>query len=191
MRSGIICLVLAGLAGLMPAQRLDLSSLDKLKDKAKESANIELGKEQLGMASGLIPGGKQDTESMRGFLSGLNGVYVRSFEFEKAGEYSTADLDPIRKQLQSKAWSRIVEVQEKDELVEVYVYNAGKPDQAMTVFAAEDKELVVVNILGVTDLSKLGALGGLVKIPQIQSNFGRGSSKPKPPAAGAGKKQEE
>ena len=54
-----------------------------------------------------------------------------------------------------EAWAKVADVKERKETVEVYVHNAGKPDQGMLVIAAEEKELAVVNILGVADLANL------------------------------------
>ena len=103
---------------------------------------------------------------------------MKSFEFEKEGQYSESDLKALRSQLRSPEWSSVVDIREKTESVTVYMkIDGGAKAQGMVVIAAEPKELTVVQIVGSIDPSTLGALGGQFGIPKL--DFGA-NPKPKP-----------
>jgi hypothetical protein len=99
----------------------------------------------------------------------LSGVYVKSFQFDSEGVYSDADIDAIRRQLKLPAWTRLINIDSKREreLAEVYVWRQGEQTGGLAILVAEPRELTVVNIVGRIDLSKLGALQGLMGIPRI------------------------
>ena len=165
MRTAAVILMCGGCA---LAQKVDLSPLDKLRDKAEESANVDLDKDKLSFASSMLSSSKHEQKVAKDFMSSLVGVYVRHYEFSSRGVYSSADLDAIRKQVKSAPWSRIVDVKDKDESVEVYVHNPGKPDQGMLIIAAEADELSVVNIVGTSDFSKLGiAMPNIINLDKL------------------------
>jgi hypothetical protein len=96
---------------------------------------------------------------------------VKSFEFDKEGEYSQADLDAIRSQLTSSSWSRMVGVISKreGEISEIYMMteSGGKKILGLAILAAEPKELTVVNIVGPIDIEKLSSLEGKMGIPKM------------------------
>jgi hypothetical protein len=140
------------------AQQLDLSSLDRLAEKASESSNVNLDAEKLQLASKLLSenkGGKT-----RELVSGMKAIFVRTFEFAQSGAYAMTDLEPIRNQLRAPGWSKVVEVKDGDEAAEIYFFQKGSEFGGLAVIAAEPRELAVVNIVGPVDLSMLGRLGG-------------------------------
>jgi hypothetical protein len=106
---------------------------------------------------------------MKEVISGLTGVYVKSFEFDREGVYSDADVESIRRQLKTPGWTRVVNIDSKRdrEQVEMYVWRQGEQSGGLAILAAEPKELTVVNIVGRVDLTKLGALQGLMGIPKL------------------------
>jgi len=145
--------------------RLRLDGLSRLADKAKEAVDVNLDEAMLKQASAM--GGKQPNEKAMEVLQELKGVYVKSFEFSAPGAYTDADVEAIRSQLKSPAWSRIVSVREKGELTEVYTFNDGKGGGGLAIIAAEEQELTVVNLIGRVNLAQLGALGGQLGIPSL------------------------
>jgi len=184
MRTLILCALVLNLE----AQQVDLSSLDKLATKAKESSNVTLDAEKLKMVSGFLSDTDGKQKKAQELISGLKGVFVRTFEFEKPGAWTPADLDPVRKQLRAPGWSRVIEVKEQGESTEVYMYKAGQ-ETALAVIAAEKTELTVVNLVGPLDLKTLGQLGGSFGIPNIQSAFGGSDGKAStPPRTSTGAK---
>ena len=160
-------------------QRLDLSTLDKLAARAKQSALVTLDEDKLRLAAGFLSPDDPKQEKAKSLISGLKGVYVRTFEFGKKGEYSMADIDPIRAQLRGPGWSQIVSVQ-GEETAEVYLHSTGKEVGGLAVIAGEAEELAVVNIVGPINISDLTKLGGSFGIPNIESKIGGGGG-PKPP----------
>lgn len=152
------------------AQQLDLSSLDKLEAVAKESSTVNLDEARLKAGRDLLSDNKVEADAKK-IANSLKGVFVRSFEFDKKGAYTQADLDPVRKQLKSKGWANIITHRETDELNEVWTFNSSDGAiQAMAVIAAEERELTVVNIVGPLDASALSGLGNLGRLGEILGN---------------------
>ena len=169
------------LAASASAQRVDLSALDKLAERAKESAVVTLDEDKLRMASGFLSS-EGDQAKAKTLIGNLKGVYVRTFEFDKKGAYDLKDLEPIRAQVKGAGWSQIVSVKGREENVEVYIHSAGGTVAGLTFLAAEADELAVVNIVGPINLNDLTKLGGTFGIPKMSSGFGPKPSTP-PPAA--------
>jgi len=162
--------VLVAAALVLPAAaqnaRIQIHSLEKLAAQATEVVDVTLEGPVLKMAAKFMG---SDPEA-RQLVQGLTGVFVRSFEFDKPGAYTRADVEGIRAQLQGPGWARIVSVRDKKALDQVEVYimadAAGNP-QGLVVLAAEAKELTVVNIVGSIDLDRLSALEGKLGIPKV------------------------
>jgi len=69
-------------------------------------------------------------------ISGLKGIYVKSFEFEKENEYSQADVETVRAQLRNPAWTKILNVISKREgSIEIYVMTNGAQVSGLAVLA--------------------------------------------------------
>jgi len=163
----LITLIAAGATLQLPAQLLQLriTGLDGLASKAKESAEITLDSNLLQMAGGfLASAGKdsKDADSLKTLLSGLKAITVRSFKFGEPGQYRMEDLEPIRAQLRTPGWNRIISSQSKEETSEIYTRMDQGKVVGFVIIAAQPKELTVVAIEGtidLNDLSKLKALG--------------------------------
>ena len=102
-------------------------------------------------------------------IDGLEGIYVRVFEFASPGVYTAADVESIRSQLSGPNWVSFVDITDrvKGENVAVYAYQEGGKTGGLAVLTAEPKELVVVNIVGAIDFAKLHKLGGQMGIPDM------------------------
>jgi len=158
--------VLVGAAGY--GQALDLKNLDKLAEKASDKVVISLDGSVLKMAAKFLSDADDpDSAKIKKLVSGLKGIYVKTFEFEKEGEYSPSDISAIRKQLES-GWSRIVDVQSKKdgENAEIYL-KTGAADGGLAIVCAGAKQLTIVNIVGKIDLDELSELGGNLGVPKI------------------------
>jgi hypothetical protein len=144
-------------------------SLDRLAAKASNTVDLSLNGATLQFAAKFLDGKDKDQAQVKKLLGGLEGVYVKTFEFSKAGEWTEADLDSIRKQLQPPQWSRIVGVKssQSGERSEIYVRNDDKKISGVAIIAAEAKELTIVNIAGSIDLDSLAQLGGHMGIPKV------------------------
>ncbi|MHB8733667.1 MAG: DUF4252 domain-containing protein [Terriglobales bacterium] len=155
-----------------PGARLILN-LDHLASKATETTDVTLDGSLLKMAGRFLSKDKPDQASVKDLVGNLKGVYVRSYEFDKDGQYTDADIAPIRAQLKNAAWSRIVGVESKRdrETSEIYVQTAGNQADgqivALAIISAEPRELTVVNIVGPMNLDQLSELGGHMGIPRV------------------------
>ncbi len=169
--------------------KLQISGLEKLASKAAEVVDVTLDGPMLKLASKFIAADEDpDADKTLELIKDLKGIYVKSFEFDKEGEYSLQDVETIRRQLQAPEWARIVGVRSKreHENTEIYLMSAGseKAVQGLVIIDAEPKELTVVNIVGPIDLDKLSALEGHMGVPRL------GMEKDKSPTRPAGSHDE-
>lgn len=170
------------LAAVASGQKLDLSTLDKLASKAKESSIVTLGPDQLKVAGDFLSKDNEKEQKTKDLVSTLRGVYVRSFEFAKPGAFTQADLEPIRKQLSSPGWSKIIEHKEEGETAEIYYFKSST-EGGMAIINTETEEVTVVNIVGPVDFSTLGNLGNIMGVvPKMQMEGGKVTA-PRPPSA--------
>jgi hypothetical protein len=147
------------------------AAFDKLAAKAENSTEVTLDSNMLQLAGKFLSDKDADEANAKKLVGGLKGIYVRSFEFEKEGEYSAADVDALRTQLQPPDWSRVIGVTSKKggEITEVYFKNSnGSQIGGLVVIDAEPKELTVVNISGAISPDDLANLGGQFGIPKIE-----------------------
>ena len=72
-------------------------------------------------------------------ITGIDGIYVRSFEFKKEGAYSPSDLDQVRNQLKAPEWSRIFGIKNSDEgeNIEVWVRNSGGKVAGIAILSSD------------------------------------------------------
>jgi len=177
MKLAAVMLLLCGgaaIAAHAQGARLQLDQLDVMANKASETVDVKLD-EHLMLTTAKIFSEKDDAE-IREILKGLKGIYVKSFEFEKEGQYSPADVESVMSQLRGGAWSKIVGVMSKKDgdNVEVYLMMQGDEIQGLAVVSAEPKEFTVVNIVGPVNLQKLSKLEGQFGVPDL------GLDQPKP-----------
>ena len=158
--------------------RLRLDGLERLAPKATETVNIEVDGILIKVVSKILSDDDPDERTVKEIITGLRGVYVRSYEFGKAGEYTDADIAPIREQLRPPAWTRVIDVKSRDEddNAEVYVATEAGRVQGLTLLVAESKEVTVINIVGDIDLEKLKKLEGKLGIPRIHIHHRRRNS---------------
>lgn len=166
--------------GPLAAQDVKLpASLDHLAAKAADVVDVTLDGKMLEFAGRFLSSKDPDEAKAKTLLAGLKGIYVKSFEFDKEGEYSPADLEAIRKQLRTPEWSRIVGVVRRrdGENAEIYIRTVeGDKIGGLVILAAEPKELTVVSIVGHINLDDLSDLGGHFGVPEI--DVSRGAKKP-------------
>ena len=156
--------------------RIQTASLDHLAAKASQSVDVHVDERLMRMAAKVFSDQDADERKIKKLVEGLKGIYVRSFEFDAAGQYTAADLEPIRTQLRGPGWTRMVNVSsKKDGNLEVYLLFAGEQVNGMAVLHSDAKELTVVNIVGPVDLDKLAQLEGQFGVPEL----GIESQKPK------------
>lgn len=157
---------LAAAISALAQQNFDFKSLDKLGANATESTNITLEGDTLKLATSFLGDEKSPFRN-------LTGVYVRSFEFAKPGQYKEADLAPLRAYLKTLQWTKIVDVKETEQTSEIYLQPLPNNKLGgLAIVNAEPKELTVVFISGVLNVSDIGKLGGNLGIPDIRYEHG-------------------
>lgn len=152
------------------AQELKMPvDLDKLAAKASETTEVTLNQHSLQLAAKFM--NDEDDVEARELVKKLKGIYVRSFEFDKEGEYSQADVESIRAQLKPPMWEKIVGVHSKrdGENAEIY-FKADNNNQlgGLVIIAADPRELTIVHIDGPLDPSDLDKLGGDFGVPKVE-----------------------
>lgn len=149
--------------------RLQLDSLDKLEPKAAESVNVTLDGSILRLAVAFLDDKDPEERAVKELVLGLKAIYVKVYHFDKEGAYFAADVDAVRQQLRSPAWTRMVGVKsnKEGENMEVYTAMSGSQMGGLTVLTTGDKQLGVIQIIGTMDLEKLIKLSGKLGIPEI------------------------
>jgi hypothetical protein len=156
--------------GLVQAQDIKLpADVEKLSAKAKETVEVTMDGPMLRWASKFLSAEDPEEAKCAKLAANLKGIYVRSFEFDKEGEYSSADVEALRSQLHSPAWSRVVGVRsERDgDNVDIFFKMEDEKMAGIVIIAAEAKELTFVNIVGPLEVDQLADLGGEFGIPKL------------------------
>ena len=153
-------------SAMVCGQSVKLDALDKLADKASETVTVSLDGNLLRLASRFLSSDDPDQAQVKKLVASLRGVYVRNFEFEKAGEYQASDLEPIRSQLRDPKWKKIVEVRGRDNAEVLLRQENEHVISGLAVIVAEPKELTVVYIDGPIDMDGLSKLAGNFGIPE-------------------------
>ena len=148
--------------------RLEMGQLDRLGAKASETVDVNIDERMMQLAAKFLSSKDPGEVKIKEVVTGLKGIYVKVFEFEREGEYTAADVASIRSQLTSPGWTRLLNVISKKEGgIEVYLMSNATQIGGLVVLASDPKELVVVNILGPVDLEKLSQLEGQFGIPEL------------------------
>lgn len=159
-------------------------NLDKLADRATETVDVTLDASMLQLASKFLSSEDADEAKAKRIVGKLRGVFVRSFQFDKDGQYSMADVEALRAQLKSPQWIRIVGVRStKGENSEVYLQRGGDLQhggdriEGLFVIAAEPRELTIVHIDGSISPEEFMELEGHMGIPRVGKSKTKGTSK--------------
>lgn len=156
-------------AGLLGGQQLKLN-LDHLAAQASDSVDISLNNSTLQFAARFLDGKDPDEAKVKKLIAGIDGIYIRSFEFKKDGAWSQADLEGVRGQLKTPDWSRIVgfKSSEEGETAEVYVHIENKKTTGLAIVVTNPRQFTVVNLSGTIDLDSLADLSGHFGMPKLE-----------------------
>ncbi len=161
--------LLLAAAGALAAQQFKLD-FDRLAARASNSVDISLNRGTLQLAARFLDGSDPDEAKVKKLVASLDGIYIRSFEFKREGEWSAADLEAVRARLKEPEWSRIVgyKATEDGETAEVYLRTENQKVTGVAILAAGPKEFTVVNIVGPVDLDTLSELSGHFGVPALE-----------------------
>lgn len=171
-------------AAPQPGPRMTLGGLERLQSLADETVDVSLDTSLLSLAARFMNDNDADEAAAKAMVSGLKGVYVRSYEFKDDGAFGAADVDRIRQQLAGPGWSRMAGVRSKKEgaAVDVYLWLDGAKIGGLGILATEPRRFTVVNIVGAIDLDQLRKLEGF-GMPRLDLEKEKAQDdKPKPKA---------
>ena len=137
--------------------QLLLPDFASLSDKASEVVNVTLDQRLLSMGCRFLNVEDPDQAEFKKVCTGLRGIFVRHFTFDKDFAYPKADIDSVRRQLNGPGWSQMVNVRSNKEKanVDVYVLIEGDKAQGLSIIASQPREFTIVNIVGSIDLEQL------------------------------------
>ncbi|MHB8303380.1 MAG: DUF4252 domain-containing protein [Acidobacteriaceae bacterium] len=150
----------------------------KLAARATHVNEITLNKNMLAFASQFLSPKQKDDVQAQHLIQKLNGIYVREYDFDQAGQYSADDLQSIRRQFSGPQWSPMVRErsQKGDGDTDVYVQMDKGTIQGMFVLDAQPRELDCIYISGPIRPSDLRQLSGNFGIPNLPAGTGAGST---------------
>ncbi len=161
---------------LAAAQEPTAPSIDweKLARNATSRVEVTIDGPLLQSVAGFVAGDKQDAADLKRILSGLRGVYVHSYEFDRDNAYSPQDVEAARAVLTHGHWARIVQSFNRDdnEHTEIYLKQLARSTDTPGLFivAAGARELTVVHIAGELRPEDAGKLSGVLGIPDLGSS---------------------
>ncbi len=168
MRRACRLALLGSLCSGLWAQQFKLN-LDHLAGKAANVVDISLNGPMLQFAAKFLDNKDPDQATVKKLINGLEGIYVKSYEFKNTGAWSPADLDAVRNQLKGPDWMKMLGYtsSEDGETADIYIRTEDKKINGIAVLVSAPKELTVVNIAGSVDLESLSTLGGHFGVPKL------------------------
>ncbi len=170
-------LLLLLLAGSLPSRdvwaapegMLQLPSFEALARKATQTVSVTLDSNLLGLAAGFLDSSQPEDAAVREIITGLKGIYVRSYTFAQDFPYPRAEVDTIRKQLSAPGWQQLVSVRggQPQADVDIYILADHAKANGLVIIASQPREFTVVNIVGSIDLQKLHHLEGKFGVPKL------------------------
>jgi hypothetical protein len=198
MKNRTLTLAIAAAVLVVPAlaqtaQLPEPSPVEKaIAERASDVTEVTLGKNMLAFAAKIMNGKDSDEAETRHLIEGLDGIYVREYEFDKDGQFSADEVEQLRKYFETSEWSPIVKERQRKtgESTDVMVKLVNGESHGMFILDVEPRELTIVLILGpvhMDDLSKLKGIGGLDALGDIAKDVdGKDKDKTKD-KKGAGK----
>jgi hypothetical protein len=140
--------------------------------RASNVTEVTLGKNLLGFAAKVMNG--KDEAGTRQLIEGLDGIYVREYDFDKEGQFSADDVEQLRKYFETSEWSPIVHERDRknNESTDVMVKLVNGESKGLFILEVEPKELNIVLILGPIRTDELGALNGVAGLGGVLGPLG-------------------
>ena len=149
---------------------------DRFSHGAKSSTEVNLDRKMLAMAAKFAGSDSDDKEEKDDakLVNKLEFVIVRSYEYEKPGQYNLADVEEFQRRLESGGWSHIVKTRGATDNTDICV----KTDEngalsELVVIAAEPTELTFVHLKGHMSMDELTKAGAKYGVPQTGADDDR------------------
>lgn len=106
---------------------------------------INLGGTMLNFVGMMSSSESPETSEM---ISKLKGIRVQIYSLEENADVARSQFSDTKSSLKSSGWEPIVQVNEDDEQVLVYMKAVDGNMEGMTVMVVDDEEAVFVNVIG-------------------------------------------
>ena len=106
---------------------------------------INLGGTMLNFVGMMSASDSPETSEM---ISKLKGIRVQIYSIEENADAAMSQFGDTKSQLRSSGWEPIVQVNEDDEQVLVYMKAVDGNMEGMTVMVVDQEEAVFVNVIG-------------------------------------------
>jgi len=155
--TGVLCLLVS-----MPvlAQEDELRDLEGFIDFGDLSAtygepkiSINIGGMLLQFVGMMSEEGNPETSEI---MSQLKGVRVFGYPIAEDPGVAREKFSEVKNTLKSKGWEPVVQVNEEDEQVLIYMKMNGASMEGMTVMTVDEEEVMFINIIGKLDPRQLG-----------------------------------
>lgn len=114
---------------------------------------INLGGTMLNFVSMMSASESPETADM---ISKLKGVRVQIFSTDSNTDASKAQFTKVKGNLKSAGWEPIVQINEDDEQVLIYMKMQDGNMEGITVMVIDDEEAVFINVIGQLNPAELG-----------------------------------
>lgn len=155
--TGVLCALVS-----MPvlAQEDELRDLEGFIDFGDLSAtygepkiSINIGGMLLQFVGMMSEEGNPETSEI---MSQLKGVRVFGYPIAEDPGVAREKFSEVKNTLKSKGWEPVVQVNEEDEQVLIYMKMNGASMEGMTVMTVDEEEVMFINIIGKLDPKQLG-----------------------------------
>ena len=155
--TGLFCTLLA-----LPAmaQEDELKDLPGYVDFGDLSATygepkitINLGGTMLNFVGMMSASENPETSEL---ISKLKGIRVQMYATDENAGAAKEQFNKVKGNLKSSGWEPIVQVNEDDEQVQIFMKMDGENMEGLTVMVVDDEEAVFVNIIGQLNPAELG-----------------------------------
>jgi hypothetical protein len=171
MRAAVLTLLMVlALSPLAHAQDVTIpANIERLAAKASDTVDITIDGALLQLAAKFLSSDR-DGEGIARLIAKIKGIYVRSYEFDRSGEFTDSDLESLRSQMKTPQWSRMASVRSprQGENIDVYFKTENNVIASLALIAAQPRQLTVVNIVGPIDLDELARISGQFGIPRLE-----------------------
>jgi hypothetical protein len=178
----LVLLLTAVSAASAQDARLRFEKLNRLEERAQDVVEVNIDGKLLDLAKRvMVKVNDQDAKKIGQAISGLKGIYVRVFNFEKENEYNLADIDEIRAQLRAPGWEKLANVRSKknNQKIDVFTMFTGNVMSGVAVVLSETKSVALINVIGPIDIDMLAEMSGKLNIPKIEIEKEAKLEKPK------------
>ena len=107
--------------------------------------------------------GKDKDDPTRRLIEGLDGIYIRDYEFDKAGQFTAEQVEQLRKYFETSEWSPLVRDRDNKtgESSDVMVKLVNGESHGLFILDVEPKEISIVLILGPVHMQDLHKVMGV------------------------------